>query len=161
MMKERVTAKRGDNERVSRAKRDLSHPLSLSRNPPCQFTYSRGPSFPLFSPVNGQSRESISHRASIREHSIPSCRRYCRHHFGLVIKPAANVLARLSPLCHSAIFAARTKKRTARTKTARGYVDRQTLISFCASRVCERKDFAFMYIFLTVLLILEKLGNCF
>lgn len=143
---------------VSREPSTISR--TLSRNPPCQFTYSRGPSFPLFSPVNGQSRESILHRASIREHSIPSCRRYCCHHFGLVIKPAANVLARLSPLCHSAIFAAQTKKRTARTKTARGYVDRQTLISFCASRVCERRDFA-LRIFVTVLLILEKCREIF
>lgn len=74
-----------------------------------------------------------------REHSVPSCRRYCCHHFGLVIKPAANVLARLSPLCHSAIFVAQTKKRTERTKTARGCVDRQTLISFCVC-VREKKD---------------------
>jgi len=55
--------------------------------------------------------------ASIREHSVPSCRHYCCHHFGLVIKPAANVPARLSPLCYSATFAAQTKNRPVRTKS--------------------------------------------
>lgn len=120
---------------VSREPSTISR--TLSQSSVSVHILERGPSFPLFSPVNGQSRESILHRASIREHSVPSCRHYCCHHFGLVIKPAANVLARLSPLCHSAIFAAQTKKRTARTKTAKGYVDRQTLFLFAYA--CARK----------------------
>lgn len=129
IMKGRVTAKRGDNERVSWAKHKPSHPLATLS---CQFTYSRALPFLLFLPLPPPRPDNLGNQystgASIRKHSVPSCRHYCCHHFGLVIKPAVNVPARLSPLCHSATFAAQTKNRFTHTKTARGRV-RQTICS--------------------------------
>lgn len=93
-------------------------------------------SFPL-PPRPDNLGNQYSTGASIREHSVPSCRHYCCRHFGLVIKPAANVPARLSPLCHSATFAAQTKNRLTHTKTARGRV-RQTICSRMYMR--EKED---------------------